>query len=57
MFGFEPGGTVYTRIGRIASSDGLVGYTPDALRDAVLPADLFNRLPRDMFWWAPHAVA
>jgi sulfotransferase len=34
MFGFEAGGTVYTRIDRLASSDGLVGYALDALREA-----------------------
>lgn len=34
MFGFEPGGTVYTRVNRLASSDGLVGYSLDALREA-----------------------
>jgi sulfotransferase len=33
MFGFEPGFTVYTRVGRLASSDGLVGYALDALRE------------------------
>jgi sulfotransferase len=34
MFDYEPGGTVYTRIDRMASSDGLVGYALDALREA-----------------------
>lgn len=34
MFGFEAAGTVYTRIGRLASSDGMVGYALDALREA-----------------------
>jgi sulfotransferase len=34
MFGFEPGGTVYTRVNRLASSDGLVGFALDALREA-----------------------
>ena len=34
MFGFEPGGTVYTRVNRLATSDGLVGYALDALREA-----------------------
>ena len=34
MFGFEAGGTVYTRVGRLASSEGLVGYALDALREA-----------------------
>jgi sulfotransferase len=35
MFGFEPGNTVYTRMNRIAMSDGLVGYALDALKEAV----------------------
>lgn len=34
MFGFEPGNTVFTRINRIASSDGMVGYALDALKEA-----------------------
>jgi sulfotransferase len=34
MFGFESGGTVYTRVNRLAASDGLVGYALDALREA-----------------------
>jgi sulfotransferase len=34
MFGFEAGGTVYTRINRLAASDGVVGYALDALREA-----------------------
>jgi sulfotransferase len=34
MFGYEPGGTVYTRMDRLASSEGLVGYALDALREA-----------------------
>jgi len=33
MFGFEPGSTVYTRVNRIATSDGMVGYALDALKD------------------------
>ena len=33
MFGFEPGHTVYTRINRIATSDGIVGYPLDALKE------------------------
>jgi len=33
MFGFEPGFTVYSRINRLASGDGLVGYALDALRE------------------------
>lgn len=39
LFGFEPGGTVYTRVNRIASSDGLVGYALDALREAFFGED------------------
>ncbi len=34
MFGFEPGGTVYTRVNRLSSSDGLAGYALDGLREA-----------------------
>ncbi len=34
MFGFEPGNTVYTRVNRIAMSDGMVGYALDALKEA-----------------------
>jgi sulfotransferase len=34
MFGFEATGTVFTRIARLASSDGLVGFALDALREA-----------------------
>ena len=34
MFGFEPGNTVFTRINRIASGDGMVGYALDALKEA-----------------------
>jgi sulfotransferase len=33
MFGFEPGNTVYTRINRVATSEGMVGYALDALRE------------------------
>ena len=33
MFGFEPGNTVYTRINRIATGDGLVGFALDALKE------------------------
>jgi sulfotransferase len=43
MFGFEPGGTVYSRVSRIAASDGLVGYALDALREAFFGEDA-NRL-------------
>ena len=34
MFGFEAGNTVYNRLNRIASGDGLVGYALDALKEA-----------------------
>lgn len=33
LFGYEPSNTVYTRVMRMASSDGLVGYALDALRE------------------------
>jgi len=33
LFGFEPGNTVFTRVNRIASSDGLVGFALDALKE------------------------
>ncbi len=32
--GYDPGGTVYTRINRVATSDGIVGFPLDALREA-----------------------
>jgi sulfotransferase len=38
LFGFEPGGTVYTRVARVAGSDGMVGYALDALREACFGA-------------------
>ncbi len=34
IFGFEPGGTVYSRVNRLAASDGVVGFALDALREA-----------------------
>jgi sulfotransferase len=34
IFGFEPLNTVYTRVNRLASNDGLVGFAIDALREA-----------------------
>lgn len=34
IFGFEPGGTVYSRCQGLASSTGLVGFALDALREA-----------------------
>lgn len=33
MFGFEPGNTVYTRLNRVAMSDGMVGFALDALKE------------------------
>ncbi len=34
LFGYEASGTVYTRVGRLAGSDALVGFALDALREA-----------------------
>ena len=34
IFGFDAGSTVYTRVNRMATSDGLVGYALDCLREA-----------------------
>jgi sulfotransferase len=34
IFGFDAGGTVYTRVNRLAVSDGMVGFALDALREA-----------------------
>ena len=34
MFGYESSNTVYTRVNRLAMSDGLVGFAIDALREA-----------------------
>ena len=34
IFGFDASGTVYTRVNRLAASDGMVGYALDALREA-----------------------
>lgn len=34
LFGFEAGGTVYTRVNRLAASDGMVGFALDGLREA-----------------------
>lgn len=33
MFGFEPGSTVYARINRVATGDGMVRYAFDALKE------------------------
>jgi sulfotransferase len=43
MFGFEAGGTVFSRVARLASGDGLVGYALDALREAYF-SEQANRL-------------
>lgn len=34
MFGYEGGGTVYSRVNRLAGSDGMVGFALDCLREA-----------------------
>src|ERR1700758_1875187 len=34
IFGYESSNTVYTRVGRLATSDGMVGFAIDALREA-----------------------
>jgi len=34
LFGFDAGGTVYTRVNRLAATDGMVGFALDALREA-----------------------
>lgn len=34
MFGFDAGGTVFSRVNRLASSDGMVGFALDALKEA-----------------------
>ncbi len=33
MFGYEAGGTVFTRVNRLAAGDGMVGYALDALKE------------------------
>jgi len=33
VFGFEAGGTVYSRVNQLATSNGMVGYALDALRE------------------------
>ena len=38
LFGYEAGGTVYTRVARVAGSEGMVGYALDALREACFGA-------------------
>ncbi len=57
MFGFEAGGTVYSRASRLASSDGMVGYALDALREGffgdeasrmiIVEYQALTRAPRD----------
>lgn len=34
IFGFDAGSTVYTRVSRLAGSDGMVGYALDCLKEA-----------------------
>ena len=34
LFGYETGGTVYSRVSRVAAPDGMVGYALNALREA-----------------------
>jgi sulfotransferase len=34
IFGYEPSNTVYTRVARLSTSEGLVGFALDALREA-----------------------
>ena len=34
MFGYEAGGTVYSRVNRLATGDGMVGFALDCLREA-----------------------
>ncbi len=34
IFGYDVGGTVYTRVNRLAASDGMVGFALDAVREA-----------------------
>jgi sulfotransferase len=38
LFGYEAGSTVYTRVTRVAGSDGMLGYALDALREACFGA-------------------
>lgn len=39
IFNYTPGGTVYTRANGVASSDGMVGYAYDALKEAFYGED------------------
>ena len=34
IFGYDAGGTVFTRVNRLAANDGMVGFSLDALREA-----------------------
>ena len=43
IFGFEPGGTVYSRCQALAASNGLVGFALDALREG-FHGEHWNRL-------------
>jgi sulfotransferase len=44
IFGYQGGGTVYTRANGVAGSDGMVGFAMDALRQAVYGGDAPGRL-------------
>jgi sulfotransferase len=44
IFGYQGGGTVYTRANSVAGSDGLVGFALDALKQAVYGGDAPKRL-------------
>ena len=44
MFGFDPGGTVYGRVGALAASDGMVGFALDASREAYFSPEAKGRL-------------
>jgi sulfotransferase len=44
IFGYQSGGTVYTRANGVAGSDGLVGFGFDALKEAVFGEDAPDRL-------------
>ena len=44
IFGYQGGGTVYTRANGVAGSDGMVGFAMDALKQAVYGGDAPGRL-------------
>lgn len=44
IFGYQGGGTVYTRANGVAGSDGMVGFALDALKQAVYGGDAPERL-------------